>query len=151
MRNKTVRRSVVAGLGAAAGALAAAAFVSTAPIADADDGSGANSVDYAGLAAPAATYPLLEYTGQYDIYLGNTEYEYSTDYTGSGMPTTTETTVNLGSGITEYGTASSYSGDYATSATTGYDFSGGSELIDGTSASGSFDYFEPFLSTFSSF
>jgi hypothetical protein len=152
MRNMTVRRGVVAGLGAVAGALAAAAFVSTAPIASADDGSDANSVDYAGLASPAATYPELTFTNEFTLYSGNSYTEYYTDYTGTGMPTTTTDTYTLSSGDTEYGSADTFGSDYYTTATTGDYYNSGYDLADFTGAGGTVsDYFEPFTSTFGTF
>jgi hypothetical protein len=151
MRNMTARRGVVAGFGAAAGALAAAAFMSTAPIASADDGSDANSVDYAALSAPAATYPLFTFDNSFYVGEGNTLEEYTTTYTGTGMPTTVENTITEPTGTTVYGAYDSFSDDYYTAATTGYDYSTGYDLLDYTSATGVSDYFEPVLTTFGSF
>lgn len=152
MRNVTLRRGVVAGLGAAAGALAAAAFVSTAPIAGADDGSsGAGSVDYAGLASPAATFPELTYENIYVDYTGTSGTEYITTFTGTGMPTTVTDPLTLAAGTTEYGSYDSFSGEYLTTATTGYNFSDLFEGIFGSNAAGPFDTFEPLMSSFSAF
>jgi hypothetical protein len=151
MRNMTVRRGVVAGLGAAAGALAAAAFVSTAPIASADGGSDANSIDYVGLASPAATFPELEYTNYFDVYNGNTETIYETTYDGTGTPVTTTTTEALAAGDTGYGSADSFSSEYLTSATAGYDFSSQYDAFDISSATTTSDYFIPIYDVFSSF
>lgn len=147
MINVTVRRSVVASLGAAAGALAAAAFVSTAPIATADD----NGIDWSSLAspAPAVTYPEVGYTNDFFVYSGSTETEYVTKYDGTGLPMTTkEPTTDLPTGTTEYGTTDSYTFEDLTSATAGYEDQGGYALADVTTATGTTDYVEPFINIF---
>jgi hypothetical protein len=153
MSSMTVRRGVVASLGGAAGALAAAAFVSSAPIASADDGnnSGLDVANAAANSAPAVTFPELTYENTFTVYDGSTETEYITDYTGSGSPTTTTDVIPLAAGDTAYGSSDSYSWDYFTSASAGYDGSGGYELYDLSTAAGMSDVFLPFDSVFSSF
>jgi hypothetical protein len=153
MRNMTVRRGVVAGLGAAAGALAAAAFVSTAPIASADPTTDAtNSIDYTALAAPAVTYPDFTYSNTFDLYNGTNSYEqYVTTYDGTGSPTTVMTAETLPVGETGSGYTDSFADFYNTSATAGTEFSGMSDALDITSATGTSDYFIPLYDVFSSF
>jgi hypothetical protein len=97
MSSMIVRRGVVVGLGAAAGALAAAALLNTAPIASADD------TDFVlPLPAPAVT-DLYTYSDETIIGEGSQTVTYDTVYTGSGTPTTTTTTDVLPTGTTEYG------------------------------------------------
>src|SRR5690242_6705660 len=96
-----------------AGTLAVAALLGTAPIASAD--SNGNEIDWATLASPAATFPELTYTNIYSLALGNTVDTWTTQFTGSGMPTTVMTTSTLGAGTTEFGSSDSFSSDLLTS------------------------------------
>jgi hypothetical protein len=57
------------------------------------------------------------------------------------MLTTTETTLNIGSGVSDYGSYDSFSSDYFTSATTGYDYASGYDTVDLSSANGTYDIF----------
>jgi hypothetical protein len=150
MSDMTVRRGVVAGLGAAAGALAAAAFLSNAPIAGADNGNG---IDWGSLASPApvVTFPELTYTDTVDVYSGTSGEEYITTYDGSGSPVTTMDPLTVPTGDTEYGVTGSYEIEYLTSATAGYEDQAAYALADLTTATGVQDYFEPLVNVFSSF
>jgi len=150
MSSLPVRKGAIAVLGAAAGALAAAAFVGTAPIASADGNDG-NTIDYAALPAPAVTYPDFTYTNEFTLGLGSTEDTWTTTYDGSGLPTTVESTITEPTGTTVYGSEDSFLTEYLTSATAGWEDQGGFAAIDTLSSSGSTDVFEPLVSIFSSF
>jgi hypothetical protein len=88
MSSTIVRRSVVAGLGAAVGALAAAALMTTAPIASADD-----------------------FDNDFTIGLGSSDYGWETTWDGTGLPVTTEFTESNAPGE-EFGFSDSSTGDF---------------------------------------
>ena len=140
---------VVTGLGAAAGTLAVAALLGTAPIAGADNTG--NEIDWSTLASPAATFPELTYTNAFTLGLGNTQDTWTTIYTGSGLPTTTEVTTTLPTGTTEFGSVDTFTGELMTSATHGDLYSTVYETLDVMSPTGSVDYFLPLESVFQTF
>jgi hypothetical protein len=146
MSSTTVRRGVVASLGAAAGALAAAAFVSTAPIASADGNDStlpAAGVD--GGALPALD-PTTEYTNELTIGEGNTEVTYETTWDGSGLPMTTTTTETLPTGEEAFGFSDESSSTF-TIGTTSYETAFESVLFDTTGGVGGneFEFVTPLL------
>lgn len=150
MSSSTVRKGAIAALGAAAGSLAVAAFVGTAPTASADNNG--NTIDYTALAAPAVTYPDFTYTNEFEVFNGTNSYDvYTTTYDGTGSPTTTMAVETLPSGEVGYGSADTFSSAYDTSATAGYDFTSSYDLYDIVSSTGSTDYFVPLYDVFSSF
>lgn len=142
-------RGVVAALGAAAGTFAFAALLGSAPIANADNNG--NEIDWSTLASPAATFPELTYTNEYTLALGNTVDEWTTIYTGSGLPTTTEVMTTLPTGETEFGSADSFVSELLTSATHGFTDQSIFDTLVLTMAGGTTDYFLPLESVFSSF
>jgi hypothetical protein len=142
-------RGVVAGLGAAAGSFAVAALLGAAPIANADNSG--NTIDWAALASPAASFPELTYENTFSLALGNTVDTWTTIYTGTGLPTTTEATTTLPTGTTEFGSADSFSSDLLTSATHGFAEQTGYTLLDSMSGGVTTDYFTPLSSIFESF
>src|SRR5690242_12593937 len=142
-------RGVVAGLGAAAGTFAVAALLGTAPIANADNNG--NEIDWATLASPAATFPELTYTNVYQLALGNTVDTWTTTFTGTGLPTTVETTQTLATGTTEFGSADSFSSELLTSAAHGDLYSTSYALLDIMSGAQTQDIFEPLVSVFQTF
>ena len=147
MSSMTVRRGVVVGLGAAAGALGAAAFVSSAPIASADN------TDFL-LPLPAPAVPAADtytYNDITEIGEGNKTVEYDTVYTGSGMPTTTTTTDVLPVGDTDYG-YSTVDTSVLTLGTASYETVFESAALYSTTAAGStFEFITPVIETISSF
>jgi hypothetical protein len=142
-------RGIVAGLGAAAGTLAVAALLGTAPIATADNNG--NEIDWSTLASPAATFPELTYTNVYSLDLGSTVDTWTTTFTGSGLPTTVETTTTLPSGITEFGSVDSFSSELLTSASHGDLYTTGYTLLDIMSGGLTTESFIPLTSLFESF
>jgi hypothetical protein len=142
-------RGVVAGLGAAAGAFAVAALLGTAPIANADNNG--NEIDWATLASPAATFPELTYTNVYTLALGSTVDTWTTTFTGTGLPTTVETTATLPTGSTEFGSVDQFTSDFLTSATHGDQLVSAFESLVTTSGGTTQDFFLPLESVFSTF
>ncbi|HME75985.1 MAG TPA: hypothetical protein VKI00_10115 [Mycobacterium sp.] len=151
MSSMTFRHGIAAGLGAAAGALAAAAFVSTAPIASADDTDfllplPAASVD--AFALPALV-PTNEYTSEFTIGEGSTEVTYDTTWDGSGLPTTTTTTETLPTGEEAFGFGDESSSIFSIG-TNSYESVFEAELLDITSAAGNqFEFVAPTFEFFS--
>ena len=142
-------RGIVTGLGVAAGTLAVAALLGTAPIATADNNG--NEIDWATLASPAATFPELTYNNTFTLALGSTVDTWSTTFTGSGLPTTVETMTTLPVGTTEFGSEDILQGDLLTSASHGDAFSTLYEALTtmtGGVTSESFIPFESALTTF---
>jgi hypothetical protein len=142
-------RGVVTGLGAAAGSLAVAALLGSAPIASADNNG--SEIDWSTLASPAATFPELTYTNQFELALGNTVDTWTTTFTGSGLPTTTELTTTLPTGTTQFGSVDSFSGDFLTSATHGVADTTIYEALTTISGGSTQDVFLPLESIFTSF
>jgi hypothetical protein len=99
------------GLGAAAGALATAALITTMPIASADDTPNVGYAGYAGdVALPALTSGGDDFSNQLEIFTGNTQYLFTTTWDGSGAPVTMESSAMLPTGDTEYGWADAGTG-----------------------------------------
>jgi hypothetical protein len=142
-------RGIVTGLGAAAGTLAVAALLGTAPIASADNNG--SEIDWSTLASPAATFPELTYTNVYELALGNTMDTWTTVFTGTGLPTTTEVTTTLPTGETEFGSLDQFVSDFLTSATHGVADQSIYEAFVSTAGGVTTDTFLPLESVFSSF
>src|SRR6185437_12285721 len=140
---------IVTGLGAAAGALAVAAVLGTAPVATADNNG--NDIDWSTLASPAATFPELTYTNVYTLGLGNTVDTWTTVFTGTGLPTTTEVTATLPTGVTEFGSADTFSSELLTSALHGDAYTTAYQLLETMSAGVTTDTFLPLESVFQTF
>jgi hypothetical protein len=116
-------------LGAAAGALAAAALMTTAPIASATP----------------------DYTNDFTISLGGTEETFETTWDGTGLPVTTETTTALSTGTEAFGFSDSGESDF-TIGTTNYVTDFESALFDSFSATGNtFEFLPPIFEISSSF
>jgi len=133
MSSITVRHGVAVGLGATAGAFAAAALFTTAPIASADD------TDFA--------YPALvpddEITNTLTIGEGGTKVVYTTTYDFAGLPTTAENIETNPVGTETFGFGDANVTDY-TFGTTPAVIVFASELLDTSSAAGnSFDLVTP--------
>jgi hypothetical protein len=142
-------RGVAAGLGAAAGTFAVAALLATAPIASADNNG--NEIDWATLASPAATFPQLTYTNEFELFLGNSVDTWTTTFTGTGLPTTTEVTAALPVGETEWGSLDQFSSELLTSATHGDQYVTAYETLVQTVGGVTTDTFLPLESVFSTF
>ena len=142
-------REIVTGLGAAAGALAVAAVLGTAPVATADNNG--NDIDWSTLASPAATFPELTYTNVYTLGLGNTVDTWTTVFTGTGLPTTTEVTATLPTGVTEFGSSEAFSSELLTSATHGDIYTTGYTFLDIMTGGVTQDFFTPLTSFFQTF
>jgi hypothetical protein len=142
-------RGIVTGLGAAAGTLAVAALLGTAPIASADNNG--SEIDWSTLASPAATFPELTYTNEFELALGNTVDEWTTTFTGSGLPTTTEVTTTLPTGTTEFGSVDQFTSEFLTSASHGVSDTAAYEAITTISGGVTTDTFLPLESVFASF
>jgi hypothetical protein len=124
MSSTIVRRSVVAGLGAAVGALVAAALMTTAPIASAvpDD-----------------------FTNDFSIFLGGTEDTFYTTWDGTGLPVTIETTTPESTGTEAFGFEDGSGGDF-TLGTTSFETDFQTVLVGLFSATGNdFDFVPPLL------
>jgi hypothetical protein len=123
MSSTIVRHGVLAGLGAAAGALAAAALMTTAPIASATPD---------------------DFTNDFSIFLGTTEDNFETTWDGTGLPVTVETTTPE-IGAEEFGFEDGSESDF-TLGTTSFETVFQSALVGDFSASGNaFDFVPPLL------
>jgi len=133
----------------AAGTLAVAALLGTAPIASADNNG--NEIDWSTLASPAATFPELTYSNTFTLGLGSTTDTWTTIFTGSGLPTTTEVTTTLPTGVTEFGSSDSFSSELLTSATHGDLYTTAYTFLDIMTGGTTQDYFTPLTSFFETF
>jgi hypothetical protein len=123
MGSTIVRHGVLAGLGAAAGTLVAAALMTTAPIASADS---------------------PDFTNEFTIFLGTTEDTFETTWHGTGLPVTVETTTPA-SGSEEFGFEDGSESDF-TLGTTSFETVFQSALVGDFSATGNaFDFVPPLL------
>jgi hypothetical protein len=128
MRSVAVHKEIVVGLGAAAGALAAAALFTTAPI--------------------ASAIPENEYTNEFTIGEGGSTVTYETTWDGTGLPTTTTTTDTLPTGTEAFGFQDE-SSSFFTIGTTSFNAEFDAVLFDTTSAAGSqFEFVSPVLEFF---
>jgi hypothetical protein len=129
MSSTIVRHGVLAGLGAAAGALVAAALMSTAPIASATP----------------------DYDSSFTIGLGGSEDTFSTTWDGTGLPVTTETTATLPTGEEAFGFSDISSSNFTIGADT-FETEFQTVLFDTFSATGNtFEAVPPLFEIFSSF
>lgn len=115
MRTIVVRRGVLVSLGVATGTLAAAALMTTAPTASADDNP---NVGGGGDIAVPALVPSDEYANEFTIGVGNAEDTFTTTWDFTGLPTTTESTTTLPTGYEAFGFTDSNATDLTIGADT---------------------------------
>jgi hypothetical protein len=129
MSSLTVRKGIVAGLGAAAGALAAAALFTTAPI--------------------ASAVPTDEYSNVFSIGEGGTVVTYETTWDGTGLPDTKMSTETLPTGTEAFGFQDEGSSLF-TIGSSSFETEFEAVLFDTTSAAGNqFEFVTPLLELFS--
>lgn len=152
MSNMTVRRGALAALGAAAGALATAAFVSSTPIASADDNDFAlPALADVGLPAPAVPTDSFTYTDETIIGEGSQTVTYETVFNGTGTPVTTTTTDVLPAGDTDYGYSTIDTSTLTLGADTWTTAFESTALESTTAAGSSFEFVTPLFETVGSF